>query len=55
MLIQNTCFLGNASPGSGGGGATPSVVGAGAASWLFLLLRCTVVFQLSKMSCFKFT
>ena len=43
MLAQNTCSLGNASPGSGGGGATPSAVGAGAANPSILATALTLV------------
>ena len=41
--IQNTCFLGNASPGSGGGGAPPSAVGADAANPSILATALTLV------------
>ena len=36
-------FLGNSSPGSGGGGATPSAVGAGAANPSILATALTLV------------
>ena len=43
MFIQNNCFLGNPSPGSAGGGAKPSAVGADAANPSILATALTLL------------
>ena len=42
-MFKTSVSLGNSSPGSGGGGATPSAVGAGAANPSILATALTLV------------